>query len=254
MRLNHKVKSIAKNPMFYTTLGLVSMACSVISAARSTPKYKLILDDIKIDNEGVITTGDKIKAGVKSYLPAILFFVGGTACIINGNWIYKSRLTSVMAALSLAENKLDKTTAKIVEKFGEEKCEEVRNEIAEDDFNSVPNVNDNICNVRNVGDELCFDAFSGRPFWSTVNKIDRAVNEINNMSMRSPFCGETVTLNDFYVELGLPKIDMGEYLGWNYGYDGMIEVRKIPRINEKGQPFILVDFVTKPVSIDVKYF
>lgn len=240
--------------MFYTTLGLASMACSVISAARSTPKYKLILDDIKIDNEGVITTGDKIKAGVKSYLPAILFFIGGTACIINGNWIYKSRLTSVMTALSLAENKLDKTTAKIVEKFGEEKCEEVRNEIAEDDFNSIPNVNDNICNVRKVGDELCFDSFSGRPFWSTVNKIEHAVNEINNMLLRSPFCGETVTLNDFYDELGLPRIEVGGYLGWNYSHDGLIEVRETPRFNEKGQPFILVEFAVNPVSIDVKYF
>lgn len=247
------IKKIIKNPTFFTVLGIGSMGMSCIVACKSVPKYKLVIDDIKID-KGVITTKDIITTGTKTYLPAIILFVAGAACVLNANWIYKSNLASVAAALSVTETRLHDTTKKIAEKFGDNAVDDVEVARRQQKIEDNPPTEDKIYSTKDSGDQLCFDLLSGRYFYSTINKIDKAVNRINDMCMRDSVGGDFVTLNDFYDELGLPHIELGDRMGWNYSFDGMIDVRHIPRLNEDGVPIITLDFLVKPEYHDVKYY
>lgn len=59
---------------------------------------------------------------------------------------------------------------------------------------------------------MVVDAKTGRPFYSTENKIQNAINEVNRMLQ-----SRDVSLNDFYVWAGVPEIESGEEEGWNSG-------------------------------------
>ena len=65
--------------------------------------------------------------------------------------------------------------------------------------------------MQQDNDQLCYDALSGRYFWSSKIKIDKAANVINYRLQSE----NTLALNEFYDELGLPPIELGDILGWN---------------------------------------
>ena len=96
--------------------------------------------------------------------------------------------------------------------------------------------------VYGEGDCLFYDAYSGRYFKSTVNKIDRVVNELNYTLLRE-MC---VSLNEFYAGIGLEGISLGDQLGWNE--QRQIEVHYGSRVTEEGRACIVLDFVIEPTE------
>ena len=89
---------------------------------------------------------------------------------------------------------------------------------------------------------MFYDAYSGRYFKSTVNKIDRVVNELNYTLLRE-MC---VSLNEFYAGIGLEGISLGDQLGWNE--QRQIEVHYGSRVTEEGRACIVLDFVIEPTE------
>lgn len=57
---------------------------------------------------------------------------------------------------------------------------------------------------------LVKDEFTGRTFYSTENKIQNSVNEVNSL-----LNNRDVELNSFYVWAGVPEIQDGDEFGWN---------------------------------------
>ena len=84
---------------------------------------------------------------------------------------------------------------------------------------------------------LFYDSTSGRYFRSTINDIDKAVNELNKQMMND-MC---IRLNDFYNEIGLDRIKIGEDLGWNID-KGLIEVHYDSTIADNDEPCIVLDY------------
>ena len=73
--------------------------------------------------------------------------------------------------------------------------------------------------ITDKGNTLCFDSLSGRYFKSDIDKIKRAVNNLNRELTYDMY----VSLNDFYDELDLDHTKIGDELGWNLD-DGLIDV------------------------------
>jgi len=96
--------------------------------------------------------------------------------------------------------------------------------------------------VWGEGDVLFYDAYSGRYFKSTVNKIDRVVNELNYTLLRE-MC---VSLNEFYAGIGLEGISLGDQLGWNE--QRQIEVHYGAQVSDDGKAVVVVDFVVEPTE------
>lgn len=61
---------------------------------------------------------------------------------------------------------------------------------------------------------LFFDYFSLRYFSSTIEKVERAEDYLNETYFRCGF----VSLNEFYDLLGIPRIKYGYEMGWSH-YD-----------------------------------
>ena len=91
--------------------------------------------------------------------------------------------------------------------------------------------------ITGDGETLCLDSLSGRPFKSDINKIKTAEVELGARMLDERY----VSLNDFYYEIGLDSIGVGEDLGWNID-DGLIELSFSSQVTADGTPCLVVNY------------
>ena len=91
------------------------------------------------------------------------------------------------------------------------------------------------------GETRCYDVLFGRYFKSDRNKIERAVNELNRRMLTDQF----VSLNEFYYEIGLPGIKIGDELGWNIE-KGYIDIQFGSHLSEDGTPCLAIVYTVGP--------
>ena len=92
------------------------------------------------------------------------------------------------------------------------------------------------------GKVLCKDAYSGRFFESSVERIRAAVNNINQDILNQ----DTASLNDWYAEIGLDAVEAGDDLGWNT--DHILDVLFGSTMSPDNRPAVVVSFTEKPVQ------
>lgn len=228
-----------KSPEILTGVGIAGMLSSVIFAVKATPKaMQLVEDELEYNLDA--TKMDIVKAAWRPYVPAATTFIFSSACLIGANSINAKRNAAIATACSLSEYALREYRNKVVEVIGEEKEREIRDAVSRDRVKERPLSSQEIIFTGN-GDTLCFDSHSGRYFKSSIDKIDKALNVLNRRMLSENYC----SLNDYYEEIGLDPIDVGEELGWNND-DGMIEVHYSSQISDDNQPCIVVDHLVTP--------
>ena len=228
--MNKIEKMLRKNaPDLLLAVGVCSLIGSTIMAVKSTPKANHILEEKKDS-----TKMEKLKAVAPCYTSSALLACAGTASIICSRNITKNRFTAMATAYTVTSSTLRSFKKNLEEVVEPEKVKIIKSKVAKDNLkeskNDIP-VND--------GDKkpLFFDSTSGRFFRSTINDIDRVVNELNKQMMNDM----SIRLNDFYNEIGLDRIKIGEDLGWNID-KGLIEVRYDSTIADNDEPCIVLDY------------
>ena len=143
------------------------------------------------------------------------------------------------AAYSMSEKAFEEYREKIVEKIGESKEQEARDEIAQERVERNPLGSQVI--VMNDREVLCFDQYTGRYFNSDMETLKQAQNKINHRMIRENYA----SLNDFYDCIGLDWVPTGDDLGWNS--DQMLELSFTTVLSDDQRPCIAVDFYTVPI-------
>ena len=132
-----------------------------------------------------------------------------------------------------------------MEVLGEEKEKEIRTAIAEDridkDMHSGSYEYLNHVVMMGNNDDLCYDVLSGRYFNSNIDKIKKAMNDMNYRLLND----NILSLNEFYNEIGLQSTDIGYEKGWNIS-DGMIDISFSSIISDNDQPCIVMHFENEP--------
>jgi hypothetical protein len=147
------------------------------------------------------------------------------------------RNASLATAYSLTENAFREYRSKVVETVGEKKDKVVREAIAKDRLEKDPVENKEVI-ITDRGDTLCYDVLSGRYFRSNVDKLNKAVNEINRRMINHNY----ISLNEFYYEIGLSNTTLGNVLGWHIDR-GTIELEFSAQLAENGEPCLVVDYM-----------
>lgn len=210
------------SPAIAAGIGIVSIVSTAIFAAKPTPKVHKKLAEGKKRMEELkpaIQKGDldakeesrEIRKEMaitiaKSYWPAVASGTIGIASIIFSHRTHVRRNMALASAyaLTLNEYKSFREKAKEMKYLSSEKEHKIDDEIAKDRLTKM--VSTPPCNQPSPGDELFFDSWSGRKFYSTINKIESGVNNFNfNMinEMSKP-------MNDLYFELDLDEVDCGQ--------------------------------------------
>ena len=82
---------------------------------------------------------------------------------------------------------------------------------------------------------------SDRYFKSDMDKLQKSVNDLNRQ-MRDEM---SVSLNDFYCEIGLNPIGIGDDIGWNIDR-GYIDLNFSSQLADDGTPCLVVGHYTRP--------
>lgn len=236
-------KTLAKHsPEILTGVGIAGMVTTTILAVRATPKAITLIEEKKKE-EGVdnLKPVEVVKTTWRCYVPTVITGVLATSCLIGATNVSLRRNAALATAYKLSETALIEYKDKVVETVGEKKEQIIKEKVVQEKVENNPPVNNEII-ITNNGTSLCYDYSSGRYFESSINKIKEAQNAINERLLHS-MCG-SVSLNDFYDELDLPHIDIGEILGWNT--DELVDIHIGYAGAEDGRPCITISHNNPP--------
>ena len=253
--------SISKHsPEILTGIGIAGMITTTFLAVRATPKALELIEEKKdeLNNKKIEERLDKngdlrdykeitklkfpdlFKATWKCYIPAAVTSVASIACLVGASSVHIKRNAVLATAYQLSETALTEYKEKVIETIGEKKEEVIRDKVNKDRIEKNPVSKNNVI-ITDKGNTLCYDHMSGRYFKSDIDKINKAVNVINNRILHDFYA----SLNDLYSELGLYTVSLGDKLGWNSDM-GLLEVEFSSQLADDGTPCLVMDFNKAP--------
>lgn len=232
---------IKHSPEILTGIGIAGMITTTVMAVKATPKALMLIEEKK-DEEHVdeLTPVETIKTTWKCYIPAVITGTLSTACLIGAQSVSAKRNAALATAYTLSETALKEYQEKVVETIGEKKEQVIQDKVAKDKIEKDPVKNHEVI-ITQKGDTLCYDVISGRYFKSDMEKIRKAVNNLNYRLNSEMY----ISLNEFYYELGLRCTELGNELGWNIG-DGLIDPKISAQLTEDGEPCLVIDYHIAP--------
>ncbi len=232
------------SPALLTGVGIAGMLTTTILAVRATPKALKLIEKKTEDKGNKLTPVETVKTAWKPYIPAAISGALSITCLVFAHRVSARRSAMLMAAYELSENALTEYKDKAIEVLGEKKEEEIRTAIDESRLEKDPITSETQIILSESGETLCYDALSGRYFKSSINEINSAVNELNNGLMTE---GDQY-LNDYYDLINLPRIDIGDYLGWSYlEINNLVGARFTSHITSNGLPCVVVSLDRPPI-------
>ena len=244
--IKHFINGVKKGttkhaPDILTGIGVATMFGTVVLAVKATPAALELIEEAKQEKKvDKLTPVETVQATWKCYIPAAISGAVSVGCIIGANSVNARRSAALATAYTLSETAFNEYRDKVKETIGEKKETEVRKSVARDKVKQAP-VNEGAIIYTNRGNTLCYDALSGRHFYSDREVLKKGANEINRRMRTELF----ISLNEFYQEIGLPPIDLGDDIGWHIdrGYiDPVFDAEVAPN----GQPCLVMDFCVKP--------
>ena len=236
------------SPELLTGIGIAGMITTTILAVRATPKALQLVeakkDELELADDEKLTAVETVKATWKCYIPATVTGVTSIACLIGASSVNARRNAALATAYNLSATALSEYKDKVIETIGEKKEQAIRDQVAEDRLKQEPI---NKSGIIMIGNETVryFDSITKRRFMCNSEKIARICNELNARMLEGE---DYISLNDFYYELGLEGVDVGNELGWNIynGRKGMIKLNLHPIMDEDSVPCVVIDYEVAP--------
>ena len=229
------------SPEILTGLGITGMFSMTVMAVKATPKAMRLIEEKKREEQiDALSVGETIKVAWKPYIPVALTGIFSTACLIGANSVNSRRNAALAAAYKLSETALAEYKEKVVETIGEKKEKEVRSKVAKSKVeNNPPKSNEVI--LTGKGKTLCFETLSGRYFYSDIDTIKQVENKLNHKLLRN----DTLSLSEFYYEIGLPGTELGEIMEWDIDR-GYIDLDFVPNKTPDDKPCFMVSHRVRP--------
>lgn len=242
---------ISKNsPHILTGLGCAGVLSTAILSAKATPKALDLIDYEEGYRESKhlnpMNQWDKVKLTWKCYIPAGVVGATTIGCIIGANTVHAKRSAALASLYALSESTFREYKSKVVREIGIPKETKIRDEIAREHILQNPLQPGSVIFTGN-GDVLCYDKLSGRYFTSSYETIRQKVNDLN-FRLRNEM---RINLNEFYYELNLPEIELGNLMEFNIEKgEGKIDPHYSTQLSEDGKPCLVIDFAVYPVYAD----
>lgn len=229
------------SPEILTGIGIAGMITTTVMAVRTTPKALILIEERKEEiGAEKLEAMDMVKTTWACYIPAAITGTLSVACLIGASSVNARRNAALATAYTLSESALKDYQGKVIEMFGEKKNEAVKDAVAKDKVEKNPVVTREVI-ITEKGNTLCYDAISGRYFKSDIEKIKKAECELNRQMLDDMY----VSLNDFYYEIGLDSVKLGDELGWNVD-NGYIDLSFSSQLASDGTPCLVIDYSVAP--------
>lgn len=230
------------SPEILTGIGIVGMITTTVMAVKATPKALVLIEEKKSTEKlEELPPVEIVKTAWFCYIPTAITGVLSIACLVGASSVNLKRNAALATAYTLSETALKEYKDKVVEVIGEKKAETVKDEIAKDKIEKDP-VSAKEIIITEHGNTLCYDVLSGRYFKSDIDKLKKVENELNRKMLSETY----ITLNEFYSEMGLNEIKLGNELGWNINTNGFISLEFSSQLSEDGTPCLVLGYHVAP--------
>lgn len=238
---NVQTEVLKHSPEILTGIGIAGMITTTVLAVKATPKALTLMEkrkqDLKVEK---LTPIETVKTTWKCYIPAAITGTVSIGCLIGASSVNARRNAALATAYKLSETALNEYRDKVVETIGEKKEQTIQEKVDKDRVEKNP-VSKSEVIITEKGNTLCYDSISGRYFKSDIEKIKRAVNELNRRMTYDVY----VSLSEFYDELDLDHTLLSDDLGWSID-DGLIDVSFSSQIADDGTPCIVINYAVAP--------
>lgn len=181
---------------------------------------------------------DLVKSRWKDFAPAAITGVATITCIVASNRIGARRTAAITAAFQLSEKLAEEYKERVVKTLGEKKEELMRAELGQERMERTGGSESIII----VGPEVVFyDELSGRFFKHEMEKVRKAVNDINHR-VNTDFYA---SLSDFYDLIGLDRTGFSDEVGWNP--EELLEVSFSATLLTDGRPAVAMSYNKAPI-------
>lgn len=228
-------------PEILTGIGIAGMITTTVLSVRATPKALRLIEEKKDEQEvEKLAPIELVKTAWKPYIPAMVMGTASVACLIGASSASTRRSAALATAYKLSETAFGEYKEKVIETIGEKKEAIIKDKVAKTKLEKDP-VSKKEVIITPSGKTLCYDSISGRYFESDIEKIKRAVNELNRRMIVDMY----ISLSEFYDELGLDHTAISDEIGWNLD-DGLLEIDFSSQIADNGTPCIVMDYRLAP--------
>lgn len=241
--LTRTAKTVGNHsPALLTGIGIAGLVSTAVLAAKAAYDSALVIDraDIPETTSSFEWYKHCFKLTWPAYIPPVIAGVVSAGALVLSCRVSERRTAAVAAAYTLMERSYDNYRDKVNEKFGSTADRNVRDAVNEDRVNRQPPEDTQII-VTNVSDVVCFDAFSGRYFQSSMEKLKKAQNELNATLINDTY----VSLSDFYMLIDLVPTKISDEVGWRS--DKLVDLKFTTTMTPDERPCIVVDFNVTPV-------
>lgn len=255
MNLTEVMKRVEKltidnSPAILTAFGVTGTLATAYLTGKATFKAANLIEEEKyrqdIAEKGhPLSNRDKLELVWKTYLPPALAGSLTVGAIICANRIGSKRAAAMAAAYTISEKAFSEYKEKVVEKLGEKKERAYRDEVAQDRVDRNP-IGRNEVFVTGGGEVLCYDTYTGRYFYSAMETLKKAENDVNFQVLNQDYA----TLNDFYANIGLAMTKVGEEIGWTV--DQILQIEYSTTISEDNKPCMVIDYTVTPVRHNLR--
>lgn len=232
-----------------TAGAVVGTVATGLLAGRAGYKYAKLIEEAELERRGSVSDdewGDverenvrlskleKVQVAGVHVIPPVV--TGGLTigAIVFANRMNAQKAAALAAAYGLSQKQLEDYKTKVAEKLTGPKNQQIKDEVAQQQIDDNP-VSKQVIIVAG-GDVLCYDTTSGRYFRSSMERIKRAENELN----QELFDTQMASLSEYYVKLGLPATGMSDLLGWTAFEDGIIELEVTTGESENREPCFII--------------
>lgn len=224
------------SPEILIGIGIVGMISSTVLAVKATPKAIKLIEEKKGEKETEkLSPIETFKTAWVCYVPSAVTCAISVACLISANSLHFKRNAALATAYTFSERAFREYRDKVVEVVGEKKEQDVKDAVAKSEITKNP-VSTREIVITEHGNTLCYDVLSGRYFKSDIEKLRKAENELNQRMLGESY----VSLNDFYYEIGLKEIKIGDQLGWDINEEGFISLEFSSQLAEDGTPCLVL--------------
>lgn len=244
------INNYTKNkPAVYAGLAVAASIGGAISVAITTKHATELMKQMKAE-EAQITNSDEIrKHRIKRYLrvarmyaPAVCLEALAVASVVTGYKVSARRTAALATAYMISKEDFQAYKQKAVEIVGQKKADAIEHDASVAKIKDEPVPEEIEIISTGYGSTLFYDSVCGRYFRSSVDAVRTAEKTIIS-NIRAY---DSASLNEFYYELGLEYVTIGEVLGWNS--DRPLDVKlNSTRLSENNEPAFVIEYEWTPL-------
>lgn len=229
----------ANSPLILSAAACVGTLTTAYLAARASYKAANVIRTHEEQNPPAANQKERLKERTRLvwrlYIPPAISTISTIGVVVGANRMGHKKTVATQAALSFVEQGYALYRDKVAEELGPRKDQSIRDKVIADQVAANPPPGVDVLTPTGSG-VLCCELFTGRYFICDIEKLRRAVNDINAQLLKHDYA----TFDDFYWLVGLKPTAVSGNLGWSA--DKLMELIFSSALIEEGRPCMTFEY------------